>query len=55
MYGIDDLAEHSALFEMIREAADRQDLPIDTIIKEAAPGQFEGQSETPRRSSARGR
>lgn len=41
MYGIDDLAEHSALFEMIREAADRQDLPIDTIIKEAAPGQFE--------------
>jgi glutamine synthetase len=26
---------------MIRDAADAQDLPIDTIIKEAAPGQFE--------------
>nr|WP_306785620.1 glutamine synthetase family protein [Chelativorans sp. ZYF759] len=41
MYGLDDLAEHAALFDMIRDAADEQDLPIDTIIKEAAPGQFE--------------
>ncbi len=41
MYGLDDLAEHAALFDMIRDAADAQDLPIDTIIKEAAPGQFE--------------
>jgi glutamine synthetase len=41
MYGLDDLAEHAALFDMIRDAAAEQDLPIDTIIKEAAPGQFE--------------
>jgi glutamine synthetase len=41
MYGLDDLAEHADLFDMIRDTADAQDLPIDTIIKEAAPGQFE--------------
>ncbi len=41
MYGLDDLAEHAALFDMIRDAAEEQNLPIDTIIKEAAPGQFE--------------
>lgn len=41
MYGLDDLAEHAELFDMIRDAADAQQLPIDTIIKEAAPGQFE--------------
>lgn len=41
MYGLDDLAEHADLFDMIRDAADAQNLPIDTIIKEAAPGQFE--------------
>jgi glutamine synthetase len=41
MYGLDDLAEHADLFDMIRDAADAQGLPIDTIIKEAAPGQFE--------------
>ncbi len=41
MYGLDDLAEHAELFDMIRDAADAQGLPIDTIIKEAAPGQFE--------------
>lgn len=41
MYGLDDLAENAALFDMIRDAADAQSLPIDTIIKEAAPGQFE--------------
>lgn len=41
MYGLDDLAEHQALFDMIRDAAEEQNLPIDTIIKEAAPGQFE--------------
>ena len=41
MYGLDDLAEHAELFDMIRDAAAEQDLPIDTIIKEAAPGQFE--------------
>lgn len=41
MYGLDDLAEHAELFDMIRDAAAAQNLPIDTIIKEAAPGQFE--------------
>ena len=41
MYGLDDLAEHAELFDMIRDAAREQNLPIDTIIKEAAPGQFE--------------
>lgn len=41
MYGLDDLAEHAELFDMIRDAASAQKLPIDTIIKEAAPGQFE--------------
>lgn len=41
MYGLDDLAEHAELFDMIRDAAREMNLPIDTIIKEAAPGQFE--------------
>jgi glutamine synthetase len=41
MYGMDDLDEHARFFNMVREAADIQHLPIDTIIKEAAPGQFE--------------
>jgi len=41
MYGLDDLAEYGGLFEDIRHAADAQNLPIDTIVKEAAPGQFE--------------
>lgn len=41
MYSLTALREHSALFADIREAATEHDLPIDTIIKEAAPGQFE--------------
>jgi glutamine synthetase len=41
MYGLDDLAEHGPLFEDIRRAAHTQAVPIDTIVKEAAPGQFE--------------
>lgn len=41
MYGLDDLAEHAEIFDMVRDAADEQKLQIDTIIKEAAPGQFE--------------
>ncbi len=41
MYGLDDLDEYADLFDDIRAAADAQNLPIDTIIKEAAPGQFE--------------
>lgn len=41
MYGLDDLDEYADLFDDIRAAADAQNIPIDTIIKEAAPGQFE--------------
>jgi glutamine synthetase len=41
MYGMDDLEEHAKFFNLVRESADVQGLPIDTIIKEAAPGQFE--------------
>ncbi|MBO6553665.1 MAG: glutamine synthetase [Roseitalea sp.] len=41
MYGLDDLAEYGPLFEDIRAAAHTQSVPIDTIVKEAAPGQFE--------------
>jgi len=41
MYGLDDLDEYGELFEAIRHAADAQGIPIDTIVKEAAPGQFE--------------
>lgn len=41
MYGLDELAEHAELIDMIRDAAEAQQIPIDTIVKEAAPGQFE--------------
>ncbi|MBO6639231.1 MAG: glutamine synthetase [Roseitalea sp.] len=41
MYGLDDLAENAPLIEDIRTAAQAQAVPIDTIVKEAAPGQFE--------------
>src|SRR5690606_28920293 len=41
MYGLEDLAEHAVLLSMIRDAAHAQKLPIDTIIKGAAPGHFE--------------
>lgn len=41
MYGLDDLDEYGHLFDDIRHAADEQGIPIDTIVKEAAPGQFE--------------
>ncbi|MEM5500073.1 glutamine synthetase family protein [Ahrensia kielensis] len=41
MYGLDDLEDYAELFDDIRAAADAQKVPIDTIIKEAAPGQFE--------------
>lgn len=41
MYSLDALAEHSGFLEDVREAAEAQSLPIDTIVKEAAPGQFE--------------
>ncbi len=41
MYSLDALAENSAFFEDVRLACDLQSLPIDTFVKEAAPGQFE--------------
>ncbi len=41
MYSLDALAEQSGFFEDVRLAAELQHLPIDTIVKEAAPGQFE--------------
>jgi len=41
MYSLDELTNKSELFADIRAAALEQGLPIDTIIKEAAPGQFE--------------
>jgi len=41
MYSLSELRGQSDLFAEIRAAAVAQGLPIDTIIKEAAPGQFE--------------
>jgi glutamine synthetase len=41
MYSLFELRGQSELFAEIRAAAVAQGLPIDTIIKEAAPGQFE--------------
>ncbi|MEQ8307827.1 MAG: glutamine synthetase family protein [Hoeflea sp.] len=41
MYSLSELRGQSELFAEIRSAAMEQGLPIDTIIKEAAPGQFE--------------
>lgn len=41
MYSLAELTGQSDLFADIRGAAKDQGLPIDTIIKEAAPGQFE--------------
>ena len=41
MYSLDALAENSPFFEDVRHAAELQSLPIDTIVKEAAPGQYE--------------
>ncbi|MBW3098400.1 glutamine synthetase family protein [Pseudohoeflea coraliihabitans] len=41
MYSLSELRGQSDLFAEIRSAALQQGLPIDTIIKEAAPGQFE--------------
>lgn len=41
MYSLAELTGQSDLFAEIRAAAIDQGLPIDTIVKEAAPGQFE--------------
>jgi glutamine synthetase len=40
-YGLDDLATYAALFSDVRAAAAEQGLPVDTIVSEAAAGQFE--------------
>lgn len=41
MYSVSDLAEHGDLFSDIWAWGRAQGLPIDTMISEAAPGQFE--------------
>ncbi len=41
MYGLDALAEKADVFADIRTAAKWADLPVDTIVKEAGPGQYE--------------
>ncbi len=41
MYGLDSLAEKLPVFADIRKTANWADLPLDTIVKEAGPGQFE--------------
>jgi len=41
MYSISDLDEFSAVLQEMREAAALQGLPADSLISEAAPGQFE--------------
>lgn len=41
MYAISELAELEELFGDFREAAKAQAIPIDTMVSEAAPGQFE--------------
>ncbi|WP_018700028.1 glutamine synthetase family protein [Amorphus coralli] len=41
MYALSDLSAHAGFFADVRAAAKAQSIPIDTIISEAAPGQFE--------------
>lgn len=41
MYSISDLDDFSAVIQEMREAAKIQGLPADSVISEAAPGQFE--------------
>lgn len=41
MYGLGALAEKHVFFGDVRRAAEWAGLPIDTIVKEAGPGQFE--------------
>ncbi|MBB4304976.1 glutamine synthetase [Rhodobium orientis] len=41
MYGLADLSDFETLFSDIRAFGTEQGLPIDTIVSEAAPGQFE--------------
>ena len=41
MYGTRALDGHRAVFDAVRLAADAHSLPLDTIVSEAGPGQFE--------------
>ncbi|MDQ0315249.1 glutamine synthetase family protein [Amorphus orientalis] len=41
MYALSDLSAHASFFSEVRAGAAAQGLPIDTILSEAAPGQFE--------------
>ncbi|GHE22470.1 glutamine synthetase family protein [Halomonas urumqiensis] len=41
LYSINELDEYAELLEAIQAAADIQGLPLDTTLKECAPGQFE--------------
>ena len=41
MYGLDALAEKAPVFRDIRNAAKWAGVPVDTIVKEAGPGQYE--------------
>lgn len=41
MYSTAALDSRATFFEDVRNAAELQDVPIDTCVKEAAPGQFE--------------
>ncbi len=41
LYSINELDEYADFLEAIHSAAERQELPLDTALKECAPGQFE--------------
>lgn len=41
LYSISELDEYAAFLEDIQHAAELQQLPLDTALKECAPGQFE--------------
>ncbi|WP_111414609.1 glutamine synthetase family protein [Billgrantia lactosivorans] len=41
LYSIDELDEYADFLEQVQHAARRQNLPLDTALKECAPGQFE--------------
>ncbi|MCC5883516.1 MAG: glutamine synthetase [Halomonas sp.] len=41
LYSIDELDEYAAFLEGVQRAAECQGLPLDTTLKECAPGQFE--------------
>lgn len=41
MYALSDLADLGAYLNDVRTAAEAQNIPVDTIVSEAAPGQYE--------------